>query len=230
MGSKIFETSVVSTLRDNAKSIVGNTGEWQITPELDSGYGIADLALFCFDKNKLRTRLKTAKHPILSSQAIKTLIAMREAGKPIAVSYLTKQLGISEQQMKYKIIKFLEESGYIIKANGLFEFNYFEEIFEKSVAIEAKISNWKRGLYQAYRYKWFSNQSFLALHHRYINPAKKNIETFKDLNVGLLCVYEDRVEIIFNPKSEKPMSANMSILASEKAFNCYLNRPLPKSQ
>ena len=71
------------------------------------------------------------------------------------------------------------------------------------VAIEAKLSNWKRGLYQAYRYKEYANKSYVALHSDYIHRARKHIQDFERYNVGLVEVKDNDIEIIFEPKKEE---------------------------
>ena len=85
------------------------------------------------------------------------------------------------------------------------------------IAVEAKIKNWKRGLYQAYHYKWFANVSYLALHRNYTKQAQKNIDLFKKLNVGLISITEKGVEkILYSPIKEKPQSQYMTAVVFEK--------------
>lgn len=54
------------------------------------------------------------------------------------------------------------------------------------VAIEAKIKNWNHALSQAYRYKKFSDLTFVLLDETYSNSAKKNLDSFEKYNIGLI--------------------------------------------
>jgi hypothetical protein len=57
--------------------------------------------------------------------------------------------------------------------------------FRQVVAIEAKLSDWRRALIQAYRYLQFSNESWVLLDHKSASSALKRGETFKSCGVGL---------------------------------------------
>lgn len=67
----------------------------------------------------------------------------------------------------------------------------------KFIAIEVKISDWKQGLYQAWRYYSFAEKSYLALYKDYAD--KVDINEFKKYNVGLIIFDEKNVEIPFHP-------------------------------
>jgi hypothetical protein len=74
-------------------------------------------------------------------------------------------------------------------------------------AFEMKISNWKRGLVQAYRYKAFSNYSYLVLDNKYSNQALININSFVNSNIGLICIEATgRCLIQFKPHISSPYS------------------------
>ena len=52
-------------------------------------------------------------------------------------------------------------------------------------AIEAKLSDWRRALYQATRYQDFANQSWVVMDQSKVAAALTNISQFTRLNVGL---------------------------------------------
>lgn len=233
MPNKLLESEMIPIITSDAAKIINTQSDnWFLTTELNSGYGVADMVLYSLDNTKIEERLnKNLQTPILSKEVIKTVLAFKNANGPISISYLTKQLGVSRQLVKYNIIKFLVESGYVIEEDSAYKLSYdYSVALDQAIAIEAKISNWKRGLYQAYRYKWFSQRSYLALHHKHINPARKNISLFEELNVGLLCVNDSDVDIVFEPNEETPRSVDMVVLANEKILNLYLQKPVPVLQ
>lgn len=226
MGLKLKEYQLVNVLEENKKRIAGNQDSLFSAREVDSGYGIADLVLCNLDEEIINQRLKRKLNiPIFSANTLRTIVALQEANEPISISYLTKQLGISEQTLRSKIIKFLSENGYIEQYEDKYQLlNSYDVVLSKSIGIEAKISDWKRGLYQAHRYKWFCNVSYLALYYKHITPAQNNINLFKQLNIGLISVYDDQVEIIYKPFSETPKSKNMVMLTNELMFDHYLSK------
>lgn len=126
---------------------------------------------------------------------------------------------MKEADLRSKIIRFLQEKNIISQKGNDYTVNFEYNIgLNHSIAVEAKIKDWQRGLYQAYRYKWFSEASYLALHENHIEQPKHNLALFKKLNVGLMSVGKE-VDIIYNPKKEKPQSRYMQAVAFEKIFS-----------
>ena len=52
-------------------------------------------------------------------------------------------------------------------------------------AFEFKLSNWRRGMMQAHRYKYFSHASILVLPKNKIKSVKPELDLFRKLGVGL---------------------------------------------
>jgi len=74
---------------------------------------------------------------------------------------------------------------------------YFDSKKTKFIAIEVKISDWKQGLYQAWRYYSFAEKSYLALYKDYAENV--DINEFKKYNVGLIIFDETNIKIIHHP-------------------------------
>lgn len=55
-------------------------------------------------------------------------------------------------------------------------------------AFEMKLSNWKRALMQAFRYRSFAESAYVLLDRKHIAPALKQIDKFERANVGLLSI------------------------------------------
>mgnify|MGYP000955710346 FL=1 len=76
------------------------------------------------------------------------------------------------------------------------------------IAVEYKLSNWKKALIQAFRYKNFAHASFVILDKDYYHRATKNIDSFIRSKVGLGYVDETGDIIInYNPGISKPFSS-----------------------
>jgi hypothetical protein len=52
-------------------------------------------------------------------------------------------------------------------------------------SFEFKLDNWRTGLMQAHRYKYFSNASILVLPIYKMKPAEERLDLFRGLGVGL---------------------------------------------
>jgi len=75
--------------------------------------------------------------------------------------------------------------------------NNFNTKKTKFIAIEVKISDWKQGLYQAWRYYSFAEKSYLALYKEYSSTV--DISLFKKHNVGLIIFDKNSIQILHNP-------------------------------
>ncbi len=72
-------------------------------------------------------------------------------------------------------------------------------------AFEMKLSNWKRALAQAFRYRAFAEVSFVILDSKYIGRALKQIDKFQRANIGLLSVdLEGNLLIHYQPSHDTP--------------------------
>jgi len=77
------------------------------------------------------------------------------------------------------------------------------------IAIEAKLKDWRKGLMQAARYRYFSNRAILVLPSQAASVAVRYLETFRKLRVGLWEFDPRSASIIKHttPRIQKPLSA-----------------------
>jgi len=84
-------------------------------------------------------------------------------------------------------------------------------------AIEAKIKDWRKGLMQASRYRFFANQALLVLPHASARIAARFLPTFQALQVGLW-EFDPAALVItkhFTPAKTRPLNTK----AREKAVH-----------
>jgi len=78
---------------------------------------------------------------------------------------------------------------------------------EKVVAVEYKLSNWKRALIQAFKYKNFANAAYVLLDKDFSHRAVRNIDSFKRSKIGLGFVDEmGDIIIEYDPGVTKPFN------------------------
>lgn len=75
-------------------------------------------------------------------------------------------------------------------------------------AIEAKISDWRKGLMQASRYRFFANRTLLVLPPGVAAVAARFLPTFRTLNVGLWEFDSISLKLTkhFTPRAGKPLN------------------------
>ena len=75
-------------------------------------------------------------------------------------------------------------------------------------AIEGKISDWRKGLQQAFRYRYFAHRSLLVVPMPTAQFASQFLPTFRRLRVGLWGFDErtGRLRKWFTPRSTNPLS------------------------
>lgn len=217
------EATLIPTIKANRKRIAPNTNLTEC--EVDSGFGIADVVFFNLDTEASKRREGFKSPPIKSFEILETFsVINRFNSNKINITHLYKQLPYSERVFKKKILSFFEEYKIAENIDNTYlkmRFSYKIPL-QETVAIEAKVANWKRGLYQAYRYKQYANYSYLALHTNYVKRAIKHLDLFQSLNVGLLGVNgkEDSLEIIYKPKEKNPfISEKIKYFASENILH-----------
>ena len=66
------------------------------------------------------------------------------------------------------------------------------------IAFEAKLSNWRKAIHQAWRNTSFANQVYVVLPRKHSTAAIKNSAEFYDRGVGLCVVDEGGVEVVIH--------------------------------
>ena len=102
----------------------------------------------------------------------------------------------------YRFLRELEELGYVkIDGNYVTSVKKVDAVAKNFIAVEAKISDWRAGLEQAYRYKQYANEVYVAISAEYYDNVDK--EEFKKMNIGLMCVSDGKLRIPIKAKKEK---------------------------
>lgn len=82
-------------------------------------------------------------------------------------------------------------------------------------AFEMKLKDWKKALGQAYRYSYFADHAVVVLPPESIGPAKKNLNVFEMMGIGLWSfdATNETIETIHQPETSRPRNGS----AKEKA-------------
>lgn len=121
----------------------------------------------------------------------------------------------TEEEMSNKFERYLKTTfgnTYLKECSGLFGIPdfvlYTTESEELSIiSFELKLTDWKRAVKQAFRYKSFSNIAYVVLPSCRANAAVNNLEFFEKYNIGLAKFNMDKhMEIVYKPTARKPYS------------------------
>ena len=76
---------------------------------------------------------------------------------------------------------------------------------KKIITIELKLKNWKRALAQAYKYKSFSDVSYVCMDESNYDLVEKHLDMFKKYNIGLITISKNnKVKIVYKPDATEP--------------------------
>lgn len=79
------------------------------------------------------------------------------------------------------------------------------------ISFEFKLRNWRRAVYQAFRYRNFGNESYVILDYERSESAAENLEVFQKANVGLITIESNgKLTSWYVPKPQLPFSKEFS--------------------
>lgn len=187
--------------------------------EFSVGRGIADIYIVSKNQHSF-TQRQRSNIPAITDRLQNEIVSLlwQNNGMPYQeVEGLLRSKGMRNLDIHLK--RLMELRALIVDRERVFvQESANANIIEYSVAIEAKVSDWRKGLKQALRYKNFADRSYLALYESHIKSAKNNLSVFKTLNVGLIGVSDDGITVYFKP-SVNAKDPVKSRLASERAYS-----------
>jgi len=206
------EFELIVVLKQKLKQIFSRDNI-ELFEEVSLGYGIADIVICNVNYPKIP---ENPSELFLNRSDINIYtIISKEAEATFDLIYDTTRS--SRQSISDSLIKLIT-LGYIKQIDNLFTIHKEYELpYNSSFAVEAKLKDWKRALYQAQRYKWFAEYSYVVMDEHYSQPAIRNIDEFIKYNVGLATINtEGEFNRIYNPNRQQPYDPIMQVLLSEK--------------
>lgn len=191
------------------------TFKFEVT-ELSSGQGVADMVFYNLKKGIPERSLS---EELIPNDTLRVLTQLKELSGSFDIAVLHDKIG--KVAKKQNVVEYLISNGFLeeLDNNQFRKIKEYEVGFSEVVAIEAKLKDWKRGLYQARRYRGYANKSYLAVYSPYIHRAQQNIEQFKKYNVGLIEVKEDGLVIHHEPTRERAKYNLTSAVAFQNALS-----------
>jgi hypothetical protein len=171
--------------------------------EVDVGVGIADLVL------AKRAYRSTQALQALASIAprLAVLLSNEVAAEVTSREALANALGASLGGAQ-RVFTQLAASGLVSGSPEAFTLNAISTPpFERVIAVEAKLREWRKVLVQAYRNLQFADESWVVLDHAHVQPALAQRQRFQAVGVGLVSIARGRGLFVHVPAaSVGPMS------------------------
>jgi hypothetical protein len=200
-----YEKDMIPILKEHLSTMF-NTNYF--VEEFSTGIGIADLV---FTQN-----IEARTTSINDFESISYILNNINSNKSKKISIEDRLNTNKLSKAKFlKLISSLEELECIsIMDNNIIKVKkQYKPRTDELYSIEAKLRDWRGGLYQALRYKNYSHKCYLAISQSYLRLV--DIELLKLNNVGLISVSNDSIEIILKPKKENPINKIAQFYLSE---------------
>ena len=139
-------------------------------------------------------------------------------------NYIIQNTGLS-QNIIIRDLNFLCRLG-ICEKNNVGNYRFVED-FEMPIAhihsFELKMSNWKRALFQAIRYKTFSEYTSIVMPFEKEQILLQNIDSFKERNIGVLLfdAYSCETKMLYRAKKNSTISLQHLYYMSGKILLKY---------
>lgn len=155
---------------------------------------------------------------------VSRILSILSKQKGHTVSFIAKKTGISENSLIRDLC--ILQNRNILEQDRYGNYRLVENFVIPKLSIfsfELKLENWKRALFQAIRYKTFSEFSYVVMPKEKIALLKKNIDFFKQSNIGI-AVYDERkdtLETIYRATKNKNISKSHLYYMSGKILFAY---------
>lgn len=179
--------------------------DYLVKTEINSGYGRADVVALRINKEHIEKRLNyNQKNSLLSQSYFRVLSVLGESfDSATALEEIFEKVPLSKAYIMNTVLKELINSNFVKEVQDKFymKVNGWAPLSDEVIAIESKLSSWKRGIIQAKRYKIFANKVYLALPSDKVHLVPSDL--LKSQNIGLITLDQsNNVKWIFNPISQ----------------------------
>lgn len=207
-----FEPTLERSLDDDLVSLamrLPGAGEGvAVAREFPGGRGIADVVAVTRWHEGLRRRIAT-ELPFLRSETDCAVVAGLAPNRTRTAKSLGKQLGMSEEQVRRRLRSLVTTGHAEIRGSGFRRAQDLKPI-GRSYALEAKVSDWQKGMSQALRYSMWCDAASVVL----LRPPR-DLSKIRDrcatLSLGL--AVEDRW--LIRPRLGRP-HAGLRLAMSEQ--------------
>ncbi len=205
------------------------TGQFQVLFEVQSASGIPDMVLIAFDDQEIARRKRLSLPPVVDASDVAVMTALselacRSRSEDTATSAeLSAETGVTAGYLSSVVLKRLADQGHVrrVKRGCWTATHSFKSLASHVIAIETKISDWRRGFWQAHRQA--ADYTWLVMDAAHGAGCSEKIDRFLSCKVGLatLSASSGYLEVKAPAKIRQPHSAHRNLLV-ERAAALYL--------
>lgn len=218
------EQDLVNSFKSLSKRFLSDvfnskTSRTFLLQEFDSLNGVADLVLGTYLP---RTITKSARCPIDVNWV--TPLASLSIGDSISVEEFVSVYAVAKNTAS-KVLRDYTKAGFLlpIDKKAYRVIKSYVPILDNVISIEAKLKNWQRALQQAYRYKRFSNFTFVLLEEKHSSSAVKNLDLFEKMGVGLITMQDMEYRLHSTPARKEVNNSPYFHRVNEVAYTAVTN-------
>ncbi len=139
---------------------------------------------------------------------------LNREGKILSIDRIMSQESLGKKKLHMLFELFIED-GFVeeVKCDYYIVKQVYKPLVNEFISIEAKLSDWRNGFYQAMKYSSFSNATYVAIAEENIN--KVDMVLLKKNGVGLISVSESGASFVFKAKKVKPKNKLSHSLLTE---------------
>ena len=178
------------------------------------------------------TDVVAVKRPldISTMEALQSCTSLNEASgilgelkenAPRTRSYLVSSHVVSKRSISRTLFELMEGSLVSETSEGKYISRVANEISKMEIwSFEAKISDWRRALFQAAQHAPFSTYSYIVVPANKKKIIQKNSETIRRYGVGvIICSKDNSIEVIIAAKKNKKLVKRDELYVLAKCFH-----------
>jgi hypothetical protein len=152
-----------------------------VFPEFSIDNGVTDLSIFVVRRKLIRRRMHANITTSFSTPSKAAIIAPLIRFPALHKHALLRHSGLLSENFESQLKNLLLVGAvqYLKRRDVFFLNPNIKVAIEHTIAIEAKMQDWRSALYQATRYASFAHESFVALKSEFVHRAIKYIEKFQ---------------------------------------------------
>lgn len=204
---------------------------WAVFTECSGPIGIADVVMAQVNFDALSSRVKMGLAPLLDPVIGKAFFAL-SLHETCILDDLAIHLGYSAPYLWRRGVRPLVDCGYVSMREGVLSVSKrLPKVFERVVAVELKLSDWRAGLHQARRYQHFANKVYLALDSSYVHRVVPYTQELLAQNVGLLSVDSQSLglSMLADPRWSEPISTVDHAVVGERLLAASIPKEVTTS-
>jgi hypothetical protein len=211
-----FVNSYLSSLEDKTNSTL-------LLRDFQTGYGLPDILCTEYSKAVVQNRVRHLRHKDIPPFTLDCAYTMAYLTRRRSVKISTLKTAFRTTNGSFDLlIQTLKLRRLVRIKSGIIKAERKKDIFAiKSITVlEAKLYDWKRAIFQAQRYRWFTDNCYVLLPKISDRQINRVIWLCKKYHVGLMMFSNNSV---LNPmiklKKKQPYNTYLAWLLNENLLN-----------